>query len=144
MRRIEKGDHYDTAKVIGNCKSSEENLESDRNPCLEYRKNTERECDISCHRDSDTSLHCSISRTYKPEEKHRNSHTSACAYDRKKGLFTGRKFTNENLTLDLQTYGKEEDRHKEVVDNLTDSHRVACMAEEIEVSEREAYRVLPK
>ena len=144
MRSIEECYHNDSAKVVCYSEGCKKDLESERNPCLEACKHAKRECDISSHRDGKTSLHCRISRAEKVEHQNRNDHTTAGTDDRKKCLIAGRKLSDLDLTLDFKTYRQEKDSHQKVVDHGTKRHCMSVMAEEIEVSDRETYSILPK
>ena len=144
IRRIEESDHNDSAEVVSHCKCCEEDLKTHRNSFAEHRKHPERECDVSRHRDRDTTLHSRICRAEKHKHEYGNNHSTARSDDREHSLFSCRQLPDKDLALDLKTYREEEDRHKEIVDNLHYGHSVTIVAEEVEVTDGQAYRMLPQ
>ena len=69
------------------------------------------------------------------EEEDGEEHPPEGSDDGEDGFLGRREFADEELLLDLQPDEEEEDRHQGIVDDLTDGHRVAHVAEELNAAD---------
>ena len=86
IRGVEEGNHDDTPKVIGHCKSGQEHLKTKGDTRLEYRQYAQREGNVCSHRYGQASLHNRIGRTNEKEDEHRHNHTSTSSDNGKQCL----------------------------------------------------------
>ncbi len=135
-RGVEQRDYHDATQVIGYGKRRQKYLQSEWHALAEHCQHTQREGDVGRHRDCTTAQHIGIGRAENSENDDGHQHTATRADDRQDRLAPRRELTRHNFAFDLQAHREEEDRHQEVVDQLSEGEWVAVVAEKVKVAKR--------
>ena len=135
------GNHNDATQVVGYGQCGQKYLEADGHTLAEHAEHAQREGNVRGHGDGHTAGSQRIGgRERIGDEEHDdgNNHSATGSYDRQHGLAHGGQLAAQDLAFDFQTHAQEENGHKEIVDEGTNGHGMAVVAENVEPAHAEA------
>ena len=118
---VEERDDQNGPQVIGDGQRREEDFERHGNAVAQHREDADGEGDVRGRGDS-PAVGGGRTVVEEREDDGRSQHAARGSQHRKNRPPHGRKLSADDLALDFEPHGEEEDHHQPIVDELLDGH----------------------